>query len=150
MLALTAANIVGAVLFAAVYAAAGARFMSHGTYLASLLLVFVIVTVLWVRIERRHTSLGLVRRVGRGAFALLATVVVVPALVLLPLAKLESMLPIDAGVDQVTAPTMAVLLVSLVLTAAVNVVGGLLILVGRALAIHSSAPVMRRDGKELP
>jgi hypothetical protein len=131
MLALTATNVLSAVLFALVYIAGAVPLMSHGAYLGCLLVVFAIVTALWVTTERRHTGHGLVRRVGRGALALLATVVVIPALALLPLAKLESLLPVEAGVDRITAPTMAVVLVALVLTTAVNVVGGLVVVVRR-------------------
>ena len=133
MLALAAANFVGVVLFAAVYAAAGARWLSQTAFVACLLVLFVLVTGLWVRTEGRHRRLDPVRRLGRAGVGLVTVGIGVPALALLPLAKLETVLPPEAGLDRVTSPVMALLLVSLVLVVLVNLVGAAVI-AGRAVA----------------
>ncbi len=133
VLALAAANFVGVVLFAAVYAAAGARWLSQMAFVACLLVLFVLVTALWVRTEARHRRLDPVRRLGRAAVGLVAVVISIPMLTLLPLAKLETVLPPEAGLDRVTSPVMALLLVSLALVVLVNVAGAAVI-AGRAVA----------------
>ena len=123
MLALAAANFVGMILFAAVYAAAGVRWLSQPAFIACVVVIFVLVTVLWTRTEARHRHLDPLRRLGRGVIGLVLIVLGVPALVLLPLSKLDTLLPPDVGLDRVTAPTMAILLVSLALVVLVNVIG---------------------------
>jgi membrane protease YdiL (CAAX protease family) len=132
VLALAAANVVGVVLFAAVYAAAGARWLSETAFAGCMLLLFALVTVLWVRTEARHRDLEPLRRVGRIGVGLVVVVIGVPALVLLPLSKLETVLPAEAGVDRMTGPAMALLLVSLALVTLVNAVGSVVI-VARAV-----------------
>jgi hypothetical protein len=132
VLALAAANFVGVVLFAAVYAAAGARWLSETAFGGCMLLLFTLVTVLWVRTETRHCELEPLRRVGRIVVGLIVVVIGVPALVLLPLSKLETVLPAEAGVDRMTGPAMALLLVSLALVTLVNAVGSVVI-VARAV-----------------
>jgi hypothetical protein len=123
MLALGAANLVGVVLFAAVYAAGGARYLSQGGFAACLLVVFALVTGLWVRTESRHAALGLVRRIGRAAGGLAMVLAGVPVAVMMPLFWLETVLPPEAGFARVLAPTMALMLISLGLVALVNLVG---------------------------
>ncbi len=123
MLALAAANFVGIILFAAVYAAAGVRWLSQSAFLACVVVIFVLVTTLWVRTEARHRHLDPLRRLGRGVIGLGLIVLGVPALVLLPLSKLDTLLPPEVGLNRVTAPTMAILLVSLALVGLVNVIG---------------------------
>jgi hypothetical protein len=123
MVALGAANLVGVVLFAAVYAAGGARYLSQATFVVCLLLIFALVTVLWVRTESRHVPLGLVRRVGRAAGGLAAVLAGVPVVVLMPLFWLESVLPPEAQFSRVLAPAMALTLISLGLVALTNLVG---------------------------
>jgi hypothetical protein len=139
VLALAAADLVGVVLFAAVYAAAGARWLSQTAFVACLLLLFALVTGLWVRTEARHRALAPLQRVGRIVAGLIIVGLAVPALVLLPLSKLETVLPHQAGLDRVTAPAMALLLVSLALVVLVNVVGSVVI-AGRALAARQLLP----------
>jgi hypothetical protein len=124
VLALGATNVVGAVLFGAVYATAGAQLMSQGAFLACLVVIFVLVTALWVRVEARHGQLGFVRRFGRVAAGLVLVVLVLPALVLMPAFWLESQLPPDAGFDRLLGPIMTLVLIALVLVVVVNVVGG--------------------------
>jgi threonine/homoserine/homoserine lactone efflux protein len=133
MLALAAANFVGVVLFAAVYAAAGAHWLSQTAFIVCLLVLFAFVSALWVRTEARHRDLEPLRRVGRIAVGLMMVVIGVPALVLLPLSKLETMLPPEVGVNRAMAPAMALLLVALVLMILVNIVGSVVI-AGRAIA----------------
>lgn len=123
MLALGAANLVGAVLFAAVYAAGGARYLSQGGFVACLLLIFALVTILWVRTESRHIPLGLVRRVGRASGGLAVVLVGVPVAVLMPLFWLEMVLPPEAEFSRMLAPTMALTLISLGLVTLMNLVG---------------------------
>ena len=129
MLALIAANVVSVVLFATVYATAGARLMSQGAFLVCLPVVFGLVTILWVRTERRHAQLAPLRRLWRGVAALVVTVIGVPAAVLLPLAKLETVLPPEAGIERASAAAMALVLISLVLVVLTNVLGVLVIVV---------------------
>ena len=105
MLALGAANLVGVVLFAAVYTAGGARYLSQGGFVACLLLLFALVTALWVRTESRHAPLGFVRRLGRAAAALALVAVGVPVSVLMPLFWLETALPPEAGFSRVLGPS---------------------------------------------
>src|SRR5262245_11873573 len=135
MLALIATNVVGAVLFAAVYATAGARLMSHAAFLVCLPLIFALVTTLWVRAERRHARLPPLRRLWRAVAALGLTVIGVPAVVLLPLAKLDGLLPPEAGIERASAVAMALLLISLVLIVLANLLGALVILARRRRAI---------------
>ena len=125
MFALAAANVVGMVLFAAVYASAGVRLMPQMTFVVCLLVIFALVTVLWVRVEARHRTLEPLRRLGRVAAGLFIVVLGVPGLVLMPAFWLESRLPPDTGFTRYLAPLITLVLVSLVLVVLVNVVGGL-------------------------
>ena len=134
MLALATTNVVGAVLFAAVYATAGARLMSQGAFVACLLVIFVLVTFLWVRVEARHRELGIVRRIGRVAAGLLAAVFGVPVFVLGPVFWLDTQLPSDAEFTRHLGPIMTLVLIALALIVVVNVVGVLAALGRSALA----------------
>jgi hypothetical protein len=136
VLALAATNVVGAVLFAAVYATAGARLMSQGAFVACLLVIFVLVTGLWVRVEARHRELGLVRRIGRVAAGLVIVVLGVPVFVLGPVFWLDTQLPADAGFSRYLAPIMTLALIALALIVVVNVVGSA-VAVGRATLAHA-------------
>lgn len=141
MLALGATNLVAAVLFATLYAVAGARYLSDGGFLACLAILFAFATVAWVRTESRHAGLEPVRRLGRVAAGLAAVLLGVPIAVLMPLFWLESSLPPEAGLTATLAPTMTLVLISLALTVLVNVAGGL-IAGGRGLAHRAG----RRSG----
>lgn len=132
MFALAAANVVGAVLFAVVYATAGARLMSQAAFVGCLFVIFALVTAFWVRVEARHGTLDPVRRVGRAAAGLVAVLLGVPALVLMPAFWLNTQLPQEVGFTRYLAPLMTLVLISLVLVVLVNVVGGL-VLTGRGL-----------------
>ena len=125
MLALAAANTVGLLLFATLYIVAGARYLPQPAFLACLVILFVMVTVAWVRVEARHRSLDLVRRLGRVTGGLVIVLIAAPSLLLMPVFWLESLLPEEAGMRPVLAPLMSVMLISLVLTVAVNAVGAL-------------------------
>jgi hypothetical protein len=123
VVALASVNVLGAVLFAGVYAVAGATALPPVVFLVVLGLAFVATTALWVRAERRQRRLDPLRRLGRGAAGLVAVVVGLPVAVLLPLFWLESKLPPDAVGGLHLGPTMALVLIGLALVVAVNVVG---------------------------
>ena len=123
---------VGVVLFATLYAVAGARYLSQAGFLACLALLFPLVTWLWVRTEARHRALEPIRRIGRVALGLVAALIAVPMITLMPLFWLDSQLPPAAGLSSLLAPTMSIALISLVLVVLVNITGGVVI-VGRAL-----------------
>jgi hypothetical protein len=124
-MALAAVNVVGAVVFAGLYAAGGSGRIPPVLFLVGLPVVFVAVTALWVRVEDRSRALDPMVRVGRGAIGLLAVVIGLPIVVLMPLFWLESQLPLEAVPALHLGPVMALLLIALVLVVAVNLVGGL-------------------------
>ena len=123
MLALAGANAVGVVLFGALYATAGARYLSQPTFVLCLMLLFALVTALWVRLEARHRPLGAVRRVGRAAVGYVVIGIGTPIVVLMPLYWLDTHLPPEAGLTGILPGIMALVLIALALTAAVNVAG---------------------------
>jgi hypothetical protein len=123
MLALAATNIVSVVLFGVLYATAGARLMSQAAFLLCLVVIFGLVTVLWVRVEARHRALEPLSRVGRVAAALVGVLVGVPVIVLMPAFWLDSALPPEAAFTPHLAPLMTLTLISLVLVLLVNVAG---------------------------
>jgi hypothetical protein len=138
MLALAATNGVGVVLFAALYAAAGARWLPQSAFLVCLVVVFGIVTALWMSVEARQGSgRGALARFGRIVFGLVVVVLAAPMASLMPLFWLDTQLPAAAGVNPVLAPVMTILLIALALIALVNVVGA-------ALALARSAARNRR------
>lgn len=124
MLALGGANAVGVVLFGTLYAVAGAQLVSQTAFLACLALLFGLVTVLWVRTERRHERLDPLARIGRAAAGLVAVLIVMPVVVLMPLFWLDTQIPPEAGLNPMLAPVMTLVLIALVLVGLTNVVGG--------------------------
>jgi hypothetical protein len=133
VLALAATNAVALLLFGALYAVAGARYLSQAAFLACLLVLAVLVTVLWVRVEERHRTLDPIRRLGRIAAGLVLVAVVTPPAVLMPVFWLDQQLPRDAGFTALVGPIMALTLIALAHTAAVNVLGAAIV-AGRGLA----------------
>jgi hypothetical protein len=131
MAALAATNAVGVVLFGTLYALAGARRLPQAAFVACFLIVFVLVTALWVRTEARHRALHPLRRLGRAVLGLVAVIVVTPAAVLMPLLWLKDVLQPDPGLASAQGPIMALVLISLVLVVLTNV-AGTLIIAGRA------------------
>jgi len=131
VLRLTGINLIGALVFFSIYAAAGGRWLSHGAFLASLIVSFGALTALWLHVEgpRGGDILG---RIGRTAAALAVLVLGLPVVVLGPLFALQEMLPPEAGFHDVTRPAMVLLLISLGLVIAVNAAAGL-VRVGSAL-----------------
>jgi uncharacterized iron-regulated membrane protein len=123
MLALASANAVGVVLFAALYAVAGAGFLSQPAFLVCLGVLFVLVTALWTWTERRHRHLEVLARVGRAAIGLVVVVIGAPVVVLMPLFWLDTQIPPEAGLRPLMAPLMVLMLISLVLVALVNLIG---------------------------
>ena len=133
MAALAGANAVGVVLFGALYALAGVRYLPQAAFLACLVLLFALVTWLWVRVEARHRPLGVVRRLGRAVGGFVIVGIGTPMTVLMPLYWLETQLPREAGLAAILPGTMALVLIALGLTAAVNV-GGAVLATALALA----------------
>jgi hypothetical protein len=131
MVALAATNVVGVVLFGTVYALAGARRLSQTAFVTCLVLVFGLVTALWIRSEARHRTLPPLGRLGRAVVGLLAVILIAPAAVLMPLFWLEDILPPELGLASVLGPVMALVLISLALVALTNIIGALII-AGRA------------------
>jgi hypothetical protein len=123
MLTLAATNTVGLVLFATLYIMAGARYLPQSAFLTCLAVLFVMVTVLWVRVEARNGGLEPLRRVGRVTGGLATVLIGAPALLLMPVFWLDTIVPAEAGLRPVLAPLMSVMLISLALTVAVNVIG---------------------------
>ena len=135
MVALAATNTVGVVLFGTVYALAGTRRLSQLAFLACLVIVFGLVTVLWIRTEARHRPLHPLRRIGRAVLGLVTVLVVTPAAVLMPLFWLEGVLPAEVGLSSMLSPVMALVLISLALVVLTNMAGALVI-AGRAALVH--------------
>lgn len=142
MLALTLTNAVGVVLFGVLYAVAGARLMPQLAFLACLALIFTLMTALWVRVEARHCRLDPVGRFGRVAASLVLVAIAAPVGVLMPAFWFDAQLPADAGFTRFLGPLMSLLLISLVLVGAVNVVGGGVAIV-RGLRAWRRAPGRR-------
>jgi hypothetical protein len=130
MFALAGANAVGVVLFGALYVTAGLDMLPQPAFLACLAALVTIVTTLWVRTEVRHRPLGFTRRLGRAAFGLVAVVIATPALVLMPIFWLDSVLPREAGAAWLTARVMVVVFIALGLVALTNVLGTIIIVAG--------------------
>jgi hypothetical protein len=127
MLALAATNGVGVVLFGVLYAVAGARWLSQSAFLVCLVLLFALVTALWMSVEERQgRGRGAVARLGRVAFGLVVVVIVAPMATLMPLFWLDSRLPVEAGLNAMLAPVMTIVLLALALIGFVNVIGGAL------------------------
>ena len=131
MLALVAVNLLGAVVFAGIYAAGAAGRLQPAVSLLSLGLAFGGVAALWVRVEQRFRGMGVgpMRRLGRGLIGLLAVVIGLPAAVLMPLFWLEAQLPPEAVAELHLGPTMVLLLAGLALVVLMNVAGGLVAVV---------------------
>jgi hypothetical protein len=130
VLALVAIDLIATLAFATLYAAGASSFLAHRNFLLSLLVLFLLVNVLWSRVERwQNGSLEMVRRVGRAAFGLLAAIAVAIVAVLLPLFWLEARLPPEAGMTRLSALAMASLLFAFVHLALVHVVCSLVIVV---------------------
>jgi hypothetical protein len=135
MLVLAAANTVGVVLFAALYAAAGAGLMSQRAFVLCLVLLFGLVTGLWVRTEARHRHLEPLARLGRAAVGVVLVIVGTPIVVLMPLFWLDTLVPPEAGLNRALAPVMTLVLISLALIVLANFMGAAVVaaraLVGR-------------------
>ena len=101
--------------------------MPQLAFLACLATLFVLVTALWLRVEAQHRALEPLRRLGRMAGGLVASAIAVPIAVLMPLFWLDGQLPAEAGLRAQRGAVMVVVLIALVLTALVNIAGGLVI-----------------------
>ncbi len=124
MLGLIGTDAVVAMVFGALYAGAGTRWMTQGAFLAGLVVFFVASIAFWMRVERSGAGgRDVITRIGRGSFALLVIVVGLPALVLAPLLGLQETLPRAAGFADVVRPAMVLLLISLLWAVVVNLTG---------------------------
>lgn len=130
---MAAADAVAVVLFGALYGVAATHHLPQPAFLGALVLVFALVTTLWVRTEERHRALEVLQRFGRVAFGLVAVGLATPALVLMPVFWLESQLPPEADFGRVSAAVMTLVLISLILVLLVNVVGAVVV-AGRVVA----------------
>ena len=122
---LAAVNVLGAVVFAGLYAVGARASVAPAVLMAGLFLGFAGVTALWVAVEQRSRGLDPFRRIGRGVLALLAVVIGLPIVVLMPLFWLESHLPLEAVPLLNLGPVMALLLVAVAVVAAMNGVGAI-------------------------
>lgn len=124
MLALAGMNALTASGCVLIYWAAGSRRLTQGAFLVSLVVFFVVMSALWVRLERSVSGGrdGL-SRLGRGTVALVLVVVGLPAIVLAPLFALQEAIPIDAGLTELIRPVMVLLLIALAFMVAVNLAG---------------------------
>lgn len=126
MLALAGINALGLALFVGVYTGAALRWLSHGAFLAALVMLLGAVTALWVRVEGRGAGArGPFERIGRAMAALLLVVALGPIALLMPLFALDTQLPPEAGLTHVISRTMVLLLVSVALVILCNVIGAL-------------------------
>jgi hypothetical protein len=139
MLALAGANLVSVLLFGALYAAAGAEYLSQAAFLVCLAVLVALAITMWVRVEGRHRALDPIRRLGRVVAGLATVIIATPVLVLMPLFWLDTQLPAEAGFTRHLGPVMALTLIALALTTAVNVIGGV-IAAGRGLAGRRPRP----------
>ena len=144
MLRLAAINAGGGLVFAAIYAAAGARLLTQAAFLAALVVFFGALTAIWVRAERsQKRDRDALSRIGRAGAGLLVVAIGLPGIVLVPLFALQEALPAEAGFQDVIRPVMVLLLISLTLVVALNV-AGLGVLAGRALWVR----LARRSDRE--
>ena len=127
MLVLAAANAVSVVLLGTVCLLRINGHIGGPAFLACLVILFVLATALWVRIERRHRPLDPWRRLVRVVVGLLVALVAAPIAVLMPLFWLDTHLPVEAGFQQMLGPIMAAILIALVLAVLVNAAGGIVI-----------------------
>jgi len=133
VLRLAGINTVAVLLFAGAYGATATGLMFQGAFLATVVVLFVAVTALWIRIEGSGTgSRDPMSRLGRIAVGFLIVAIAVPGLTLMPLFALQAQLPREAGVGEVIPGVMVILLASLALGALVNV-AGVSITAGQAL-----------------
>jgi hypothetical protein len=124
MLRLAGTNALALVAFALIYAAAGSRRLTQAAFLASLAVLFISLTALWVHVERsRPGARDVLSRTGRGVLALVVVVMGLPSVVLAPLFALQETLPPDAGFANVVRPVMVLLLLGLVLVITMNAAG---------------------------
>ena len=140
MLRLAGINTVAVLLFAGAYGATATGLLFQGAFLATLVVLFVALTALWIRIEGSGTgNRDPMSRLGRIAVGFLVVAIAGPGLTLMPLFALQDQLPREAGVGEVIPGVMVILLASLALGALVNV-AGVSITVGQALLRRLRAP----------
>src|ERR687897_963030 len=107
---MAATDAVGVVLFGALYAMARAGLIPALPFRLCLVLLFGLMTALWLRAEARHRALGAARRVARAALGLGLVVLAAPVVVLLPVFWVDAQLPEDAGLRPMVGGVMTILL----------------------------------------
>ena len=145
MAALAGINALGLAVFLSLYVAAALRWLSYGAFLTGAVVLLGGVTALWVHVEDRGgRARSVLERIGRAAFALVLVVALGPIAVLMPLFALNAQLPPEASLEHVISRTMVLLLVSLGLVVACNLVGAM------AQAVRSICARVRRRRSGVP
>lgn len=139
MLALAVANAVGVMLFGTLYAVAAVRVLPPFAFLGCLVVLFTLMTTVWIRTEARHRGLAAARRAGRIVIGLGLVVMVTPVAVLAPLFWLAEQLPVEAGLHAARGGVMALVLIALILVVLMNVTGSL-VAAGRAVLARRESP----------
>ena len=130
---------VGVVLFGTLYAVAAFRALPQLLFLGGLVVLFALMTALWIRTEARHRELTAARRAGRIVLALAIVVIAAPVVVLAPLFWLAEQLPPEVGLHGARGGVMALVLIALMLVFLVNV-AGTLVAAGRGALGRRGAP----------
>jgi hypothetical protein len=139
MLRLMGINAVTVLSFVGAYGATAAGLLAQGAFLAALVVLFVVFTALWIKVEGSGTgSRDPMSRFGRIAAAFVVVAIAIPGLTLMPLFALQDHLPREAGVGEVIPGVMVILLASLALGALVNL-AGLAITIVQALLLRARA-----------
>ncbi len=139
MFALAGANAVGVVLFGTLYAVAAVRALPQLVFLGGLVVLFALMTALWIRTEARHRGLTAGRRAGRIVLGLAIVILATPAVVLAPLFWVAEQLPPEVGLHGARGGVMALVLIALMLVFLVNI-AGTLVAAGRGVLARRGAP----------
>ena len=144
MLRLAAIDALVMLVFGAVYTAGAVRLLSQAAFLAALAVGFVGAIALWVRTERGvGRTADPVARLGRVVAGLMIALIAVPGAVLTPLFALQAQLPPEAGLDDVIARVMVLLLPCVALAIAMNLVGACVIAAAALVDRHRTADPRR-------
>ena len=101
-------------LFGTLYAVAAVRVLPPFAFLGCLVVLFTLMTAVWIRTEARHRGLAAARRAGRIVIGL-GLVVMVTRRGLAPLFWLAEQLPAEVGLHAARGGVMALVLIALIL-----------------------------------